>query len=197
MKKVTISLLSTMALCFLLLSCVQSTIREGSFYSKLYKVEETFNGHPVQTFYPQGSYSEEGIYTLEEYVIYVVYDNTYIFYLNPEEDRVEGIEDWKRTPVSRKSPSVPCTFLGEIDKMLAWECYLFTDDTKMSSCEQDDVFMGVPIYKDRKGYYYRFTDQGKAVELVCKKDSKGNWIYWDSLKAYYKYAGEYDPSLDI
>ena len=99
----------------------------------------------------------------------------------------DGQKDkWEPLPIGNNKAS--CELVKfDPDGNSDWVCYFFTDNTKMSDCTQDDVFMGVPIYKDKQGYYYRFANDGKAVQLACTKDSKGKWIYWDCLKAHYHF----------
>lgn len=80
----------------------------------------------------------------------------------------------------------PCNLLWEKDGYSVFECYFFTDNTKKENCEWFDNFMWVDIYQDKAGYLYRFGDDGTAVELSRIKNSKGQWVYWDCLRAYYK-----------
>lgn len=141
------------------------------------KVEEMFNGHVAQTILPQGGdFYENGV----KYLL-----GTIVF---SGDDSMTDRGTWKEFPIGNNKANCDRLEFKKGDQpSTIWLCYLTGDNTKMSDCEQDDVFMGVPIYKDKQGYYYRFSDGGTAIQLSCTKDSKGNWIFWDSLKAYYSF----------
>jgi hypothetical protein len=161
------------------------TIDGDSYSAKLYKVEEMFNNEVVQTFTPSGPFKENGVTYLQEYTNFIVqsWDGGYPRYFV------------KNLPVGDNNAS--CNLLKEKDGYSVFECYFFTDNTKKENCEWFDNFNWVDIYQDKAGYLYRFGDDGTAVELSRTKNSQGKWVYWDCLRAYYKFAykiGAPDPS---
>jgi len=175
MRKFLLFFVSLAALS-VLSSCHLHMLMKGSYKAKLYKVEEIFNNEVVQTFTPDGSFKENGITYLEEYVEFARIKD---YYDDNMKYQVQTL------PIGDHKAS--CNLLWEKKGESAFQCYFFTDKTKKEDCEWFDNFMWVDIYQDKAGYLYRFGDDGTAVELSRTKNSQGKWVYWDSLKAYYKF----------
>jgi hypothetical protein len=188
MRRLILFFATVLSAVSLLCSCHTGDI-VGGYYGELNKVEIMFNGKVVMTETVKGSdYFQDGVRYLNRYVIHAI----------KQGDDALGHNEyvWDRVPVV--NPKSEYELLSTSKKKdTIWLCYFTTDKTKKENCDWDDNYQGASIYKDKDGYYYRFGDDGTAVQLALTQDSKGNWVYWDSLVAYYKYVGEYDSDLDI
>ena len=184
MRKIFLFLMSFVALA-VVVSC-RPQIVEGSYRAKLYQVDEMFNGEDAQSIAittTNKPFVENGVTWLQPYVEFLV-----LQYGGEAASRNE-VRD---LPIGEVK--APCNLLWE-DKNgnSVFECYFFTDNTKKENCEWFDNFMWVDIYQDKAGYLYRFGDDGTAVELSRIKNNKGQWVYWDCLRAYYKFDSLIEP----
>lgn len=184
MRKTFLFLMSFVALA-VVVSC-RPQIVEGSYIAKLYQVDEMFNGEVAQSITittTNKPFVENGVTWLQPYVEFLV------------------LQDWSEAAPRHEVHDLP---IGEVEAPcnLLWEdkngnsvfeCYFFTDNTKKENCEWFDNFMWIDIYQDKAGYLYRFGEDGTAVELSRTKNSKGQWIYWDCLRAYYKFDSLIEP----
>ena len=184
MRKIFLFLMSFAALA-VVVSC--SHIVQGSYRAKLYQVEEMFNGSVAQTITTEGPFKENGVTWLQTYVSFVIregakeFDGSRSYNYEVEEMPIGEVE-------------APCNLLWEKNGNSVFECYFYTNkNKKKEDCEWFDNFMWADIYRDSRGYLYRFGEDGTAVELSRTKNSKGQWIYWDCLRAYYKFASEIKP----
>jgi len=176
MRKTFLFLMSLTAMS-VLFSCTNDVV-EGSYRAKLYQVDEMFNGEVAQTIVTDGPFKENGITYIQRYVEFVMLGGWGSGYA-PSRYEVQKL------PIGDNKAS--CNLLWEKSGNSAFECYFFTDNTKKENCEWFDNFMWIDIYQDKAGYLYRFGEDGTAVELSRTKNSKGQWIYWDCLRAYYGY----------
>lgn len=183
MRKIFLFLMSFVALA-VVVSC--SHIVQGSYRAKLYQVEEMFNGSVAQTITTEGSFKENGVTWLQTYVSFVIREGAKEF----DGSRSNNYEV-EEMPIGDNK--APCNLLWEKNGNSVFECYFFTDHTKKENCTWIDNFMWADIYQDNSGYLYRFGEDGTAVQLSRVKNSKGKWVYWDCLRAYYKFASEIKP----
>lgn len=160
------------------ISSCRPQYREGSYRAKLYQVDEMFNGEVAQSIAittTNKPFVENGVTWLQPYVEFLVLQSW---------SEVAPRHEVHDLPIG--DVEAPCNLLWEKDGYSVFECYFFTDNTKKENCEWFDNFMWVDIYQDKAGYLYRFGDDGTAVELSRIKNSQGQWVYWDCLRAYYK-----------
>ncbi|MBE6223038.1 MAG: hypothetical protein E7125_06230 [Bacteroidales bacterium] len=190
MRKFFFFLMSFAAMS-VLFSCEPAGILEGSYTAKLYQVDEMFNGEVAQSIAitTDGPFKENGVTWLQQYVRFIA------------EERWD--ESSKKRIVKYYVPKLPigdnkasCNLLREELGYSVFECYFFTDNTKKESCEWFDNFMWIDIYQDKAGYLYRFGEDGTAVELSRTKNSKGQWIYWDCLRAHYVKDSKIGPTYN-
>ena len=169
------------------ISSCRPQIIEGSYIAKLYQVDEMFNGEVAQSIAittTNKPFVENGVTWLQPYVSFMVLQSW------GEAASRNEVHD---LPIG--DVEAPCNLLWE-DKNgnSVFECYFYTNkNKKKEDCEWFDNFMWADIYRDSRGYLYRFGDDGTAVELSRIKNSKGQWVYWDCLRAYYKFDSLIEP----
>lgn len=183
MRKIYLFLMSLAALA-VVSSCTVTV--EGSYRAKLYQVDEMFNGEVAQSISTQGPFKENGITWLREYVDFVI--------TNTGPLAVESITEYNVSSPTGNAKD-PCNLLWEKNGNSVFECHFYTNTTtKKANCDWFDNFHWVDIYRDSRGYLYRFGEDGTAVELSRIQNSKGQWIYWDCLRAYYKFDKDIEPT---